>query len=486
MSKQWFDVDRAGLGKQAEQHGKGRLVGELVQNALDEAGVTQIDITLAPVPGRPLADLTVEDDSPEGFRDLAHAYTLFAESYKRANPEQRGQYNFGEKLVLAVCEQARISTTKGTVVFDPDVGRIEHPRQKRDRGSVFEGRIRLTREEYPQVCDYLRSLLLPDNVTVTFNGDQLLSRNPVCIFPVSLETPVADESGVMRLRVRKTQVSIYEPLPGEMPSLYEMGLPIVETGDRWHVSVEQKLPLNRDRDNVRPAYLQAVRVAVLNAAHDLLSEDDAVAPWCKLAGGDPRCSDQAIKHLIRLRFGDKVAAPDPSDLEAMKRFTSQGGTIVAGLSKGEWANVKRAGAAPPAGQICPTAKPYSSDPNAKLVDLVPPEQWTEAIKNIVAYARFLAEELMGVAISVSVVRTTNNFLACYGAGRLDFNLFRLGHKWFEQGATEDVDRLLIHEFGHQYSGDHLSEDYHDALCRLGARLKRLALEKPDAIRGFIK
>ena len=122
MTKQWFDVDKAGLGKQAEQQSKGRLIGELVQNALDEAGVTQIAVTLALVPGRPLADLTVEDDSPEGFRDLAHAYTLFAESYKRDNPEQRGQFNLGEKMVLAVCESASISTTKGTVVFDPDEG----------------------------------------------------------------------------------------------------------------------------------------------------------------------------------------------------------------------------------------------------------------------------------------------------------------------------------------------------------------------------
>jgi hypothetical protein len=80
MNKQWFDVDRIGLSKQAEEHGKGRLIGELVQNALDEAGVTQIAVTLSLVPGRPLADLAVEDDSPEGFRNLADAYTLFATS----------------------------------------------------------------------------------------------------------------------------------------------------------------------------------------------------------------------------------------------------------------------------------------------------------------------------------------------------------------------------------------------------------------------
>jgi hypothetical protein len=486
MNKQWFDVDRAGLGKQAEQHSKGRLIGELIQNALDEAGVTQIAVTLAPVPGRPLAELTVEDDSPEGFRDLAHAYTLFAESYKRGNPEQRGQFNLGEKMVLAVCERAYISTTKGTVVFDPDQGRTEKPRQKRDRGSVFQGRIRLTREEYPQVADYLRSLLLLEGVTVTFNGDRLLPRQPIRTFEASLETLVADEVGVMRPRVRKAQVGIFEPLPGETSGLYEMGLPVVETGDRWHVNVQQKVPLNRDRDNVKPAYLQAVRVAVVNATFDLLTtEDEATQGWVKLAGADPRISDDAIKHLVRLRFGEKVAAPDPSDTEAMKRFTAQGGTIVVGLSKGEWTNVRRSGAVPPAGQVCPTAKPYSADPNADPVNVIPEDKWTPGIKNIAEYARFLARELMDVNLIVSVVHTTNNFAAAYGAGRLDFNLLRLGHRWFEQGPTEDVDRLLIHEFGHETSGDHLSEEYHEALCRLGAGMKRLALEKPDELRQFV-
>ena len=180
-NNQWFSVDKQGLGRQAEEQGKGRLVGELIQNALDEAGVTRIDVTLAMVPGEGMADLSVEDDSAEGFADLTHAYTLFAPSAKRANPTQRGQFNLGEKLVLAVCEQASISTTKGTVVFDADQGRIEKP-ECRDRGSVFRGRIRMTPEEYTHVCDYLRSLLLPDGIIVTFNGDRLLPRQPIHAF----------------------------------------------------------------------------------------------------------------------------------------------------------------------------------------------------------------------------------------------------------------------------------------------------------------
>jgi hypothetical protein len=75
-------------------------------------------VSLTAVPGRPRTALSVEDDSPEGFRELAHAYTLFAESYEKGLPEKRGRFNLGEKLVLAMCEEATISTTTGAVHFD--------------------------------------------------------------------------------------------------------------------------------------------------------------------------------------------------------------------------------------------------------------------------------------------------------------------------------------------------------------------------------
>jgi len=481
MKKQWFDVDKSGLGRQAEEQGKGRLVGELIQNALDEAGVTKIDVSLALVPGEAHADLTVEDDSPEGFHDLTHAYTLFAPSNKRGNPEQRGQFNLGEKMVLAVCESARIATTKGTVIFDPEQGRIEKD-EKRDRGSVFQGRMKMTDQEYSHVCDYVRSLLLPDSIVVNFNGDQVLPRKPIHTFTASLETQIADDKGVMRPTTRKAQISLYEPLPGEAPALYEMGLPIVDTGDKWHVSVGQKVPLNKDRNNVPPRYLRTVRTLLLNEMHDRLDQDDANADWVRQAGSDPNCSEEAIKKVLYLRFGEKRAAFDPNDPEANKNWVAKGGTLVYGpmLNGQEWKNAKAAGAIQSAGKLCPTPKPYSQEKDAENVTVIPPERWTEGMKRIAGYAVFLGKELMDVPVTVTFVNTTNHFLACYGPGDLHFNLFRLGHKWFEQGITEEVDRLLIHEFGHQYSGDHLSEEYHDALCMLGAKLKKLAMEKPEA------
>ena len=64
-SNQWFSVSKEGLGRQAEEQGMGRLVGELIQNALDEPGVTQIAVTLSMVPGQEMADLTVSVDEAD-------------------------------------------------------------------------------------------------------------------------------------------------------------------------------------------------------------------------------------------------------------------------------------------------------------------------------------------------------------------------------------------------------------------------------------
>ena len=41
---------------------------------------SRVEITLTPIPDSPYARIVVRDDDPDGFSDLAHAYTLFAES----------------------------------------------------------------------------------------------------------------------------------------------------------------------------------------------------------------------------------------------------------------------------------------------------------------------------------------------------------------------------------------------------------------------
>ena len=80
----WFEVDKEGLGKLLERKGKKFIIYELVQNAWDQ-DITAVDINLTRVDGKRQAEVTVQDDDPAGFADLAHAYTMFAESQKKTD-----------------------------------------------------------------------------------------------------------------------------------------------------------------------------------------------------------------------------------------------------------------------------------------------------------------------------------------------------------------------------------------------------------------
>jgi hypothetical protein len=105
---------------------------------------------------------------------------------------------------------------------------------------------------------------------------------------------------------------------------------------------------------------------------------------------------------------------------------------------------------------------------------------------IADYAIALARRLMDKSIDVVIADQRDwNTLAAYGPmGTLYLNVGGLGKKWFEGGLAQKVDELLIHEFGHEYCEDHLASEYHEALCRLGAQMKRLACDCPEFFKTF--
>ncbi len=473
----WFDVDKKGLGKLVDGRSKVFVLYELLQNAWDQ-NVTEVTVTIS------AGDLghtfiEVEDDDPDGFTDLAHAYTLFAESGKKQNAQKRGRFNLGEKLVLALARDAEIQTTKGTIFFDSDGRRYKRP-AVRDRGSLIRVQIPMKSSQREELIEAAFRLICPAGVVTTINGRVLEKREPIARFQAVLPTVVADDDGVLRSSRRGTAVRVYEPEAGEVPTLFEMGIPVVETGDRYHVEVCQKVPLNMDRDNVTPAYLRAIRVEVLNATHGLLTEDDVTQTWVKEACSDERTNDAAIQKAVKLRFGDRAVIYDPSDAEANKLAVADGRPVVHGgsLSADEWSQVKRAGALQPAGVVTPSPKPYSA--GGTPLKFIDPSDWTPGMRRIVTFARAVAPYLVRSSITVNICREISwPFAATYGPGQLVFNLGRLGHEFFDDGVNEEVIDLLIHELGHHFSGDHLSSDYYDGLTKVGARMALLALSNPE-------
>ena len=506
MFKNWFDVDRKGLGKLIERRGGGdgwgsqgggkiALLLELIANALDANGVTRVEVILEPEPGVPHATIVVRDDSPGGFEDITHAWTLFAESNRKGDPNKRGRFDLGEKLVLALCVEASIISTKAAVMFDSR-GRSSM-KARRESGTEFMGIARITRAELAEITAGLKLILVPKGITLLINGAQFPSRTPLKTIDATLPTEISDGEGVLRRSTRKTTVSIYEPLPGETPMLYEMGIPVVETGDKWHVDVQQKVPLNMDRDNVTPAYLRDVRTYIVNAMHEQLGEDDANATFVNEALADEQATPEAVKKALDLKFTEKHAIRDPNDPEANNNLVAQGYTLINGsqLTKEQWDNVKKLPELTrprPSGQIAPTKKALFG-PGGKDT-WVPREKWTPAMRAVVAFSADVCRELTGARVEVSILSDiTESWAACYGSQGLVFNLGRLGHDFFDEcrlvnkdaplapvifHATDRLNQLLIHELGHDRAPNHLSEAYHEALCDLGAKLTRLALTKP--------
>lgn len=483
--RQWLETDLDGLAKTLARRGKGIIVAELLRNALDE-NVTRVDITLTPEPGAPFARLVVTDDSPDGFRNLAESYTLFGESYKKAHPEKAGRFNVGDKFVLAFCTSARITSTTGSVIFDEQGRRAG--RTKRERGTEFIGNVRLTRAEYDEVVKYVQTLIVPDEepVVVTFNGEVLQPRTAVSRFSGTLPTEVADEEGVLRRRERNTLVRVYEPREGETPMLYELGVPVVELDARWHVDIYQKVPLTLERDAVPPSYLRRLRAMLLNNMSTVLTAEDAQADWVREAAGAPEANASAVQTVMDLRFGNKRVAYDPSDPEANNIAVSRGYIVVSGgaLTGGEWRNAKAAGAILPAGQVTPSPKPY--DPDGDQLKLLPREKWTLGIIEFNRFAQRLGAAVTGRAVNVVMANDPQwPFAATYGpSGQLVVNVGRLGFKWFEhEGSAPDTwVELLTHEFAHQFASNHLSEDYHEAICRVAAAAVKLALERPEVFK----
>ena len=106
---------------------------------------------------------------------------------------------------------------------------------------------------------------------------------------------------------------------------------------------------------------------------------------------------------------------------------------------------------------------------------------TEKQKLVVDFTKKLARRIMGIDIEVEVYNIRNKFPAWYGDRVLSFNLKLLATDFFENFPNNltEILALIIHEFGHEYSGDHLSREYHKALCELGAKMVLLARDDSE-------
>ena len=464
----FVEVDKAGLAKVLARRGPEFAVFELLQNSFDERGVTRVDVVIERI-SHNWARLRVTDDAPNGFANLAHAYTLFAESYKKGDAELRGRYNMGDKLVVAICRRARITTTTGSVIWEGEE-RSSSKRQRTDNGSVFEGELPAPGDALEEMLAAVYAVLCPEHIRLTLNGEVVGRRLPLRIIEANLPTEIGEE---LRRTRRNTKLMVHQPRPGDPARIYEMGIPVVEIDCAWSVDVGQKVPLNMDRDNVTPAYLRELRTKVLNEMHTDLPDERAAEAWVSDALGSKDIKSEAVKAVIVARHGDKAVIADPSDREAEGISVTRGFQVVHGgsYSAEQWSNIKSAGAMLPAGQVNPGPKPFH--PDGAPLKTLDRSEWTDGHVDFESYVHRVSKALIGHRVSVVLANDPGwGFAGAYGSGRLTVNVIGKS-RWFERPLSEsfyEIDRLLIHELAHDRVSNHLNEEFYEECCKLGARL----------------
>ena len=115
------------------------------------------------------------------------------------------------------------------------------------------------------------------------------------------------------------------------------------------------------------------------------------------------------------------------------------------------------------------------------------------MKIIHDYSKALSWKLLGENLQVRFVNCRHfvgkRWAACFGnhfGCCLDFNIWVLGKEYFNKGITQSLNSLLIHEFAHNFCSNHADHDFHDACCKLGAKMVALSLENPKFFKDFNK
>jgi hypothetical protein len=463
---QWFEVSREGLRELQEGKPKHFIARELVQNAWDENSDTAVQAAW----NEGVVTLVVQDNSEEGFRDLAHAFTLFAPTYKRADPEKRGRFNLGEKQALAVCDYAKISTTKGTVIFNKE-GRQE-TNQKSRSGSIVEVSFKCNKAEFEEILAVIKSYRAPTKLKYTINGVEPKPSTPFRTVNVDLPTVIQIDNA-LRHSHRKTDVDILSVVGNG--TLYEMGIPVCAIDCDYSIDVQQKVPLTPDRESVTEAYISKLFAIVFNAVHDQLPEGSESRAWVRVAMEHPAIDKAAVQAWVKKIYGDKVVVANMRDKNSIDEAISKGYRVIYPneLSKATWDNIKDAGKES-GSTLVPSSSALFGQSITTLAKHVEP---TLDMAYVGVLAKKIAKRCLGLDIRVEFRSWDGNVSAQYSQGTITFNVGNLGKTWFSPPVSAKGLDLIIHELSHA-EGNHTEHSYHEAMTRMAGELIIIALNEP--------
>jgi len=471
-----FEIDVDGFRRIFARHGDKmyeRAAAEIIGNAWD-SGATEVEIALTDADDGTTV-LTVLDNGT-GFSDITQAYTLFGRSTSAANPEKRGRFCLGDKIAAVAFTNMHIKSGDKWVEFS-DGKRTGGEHYPPFIGTCVEATMPtgLASEAVKRV---IAMLIPPPGIRTFVGADVIEPPTKIGRQKAFLETVMMSDNGILKTDWRTTEVVIYRPKPGERACIYEMGIPVLATDDTFSVDVQQKIPMNAERDNVDFYFRMSIRAVALNCGWASMTPEEACEGWVNDALASNIVSKDAVNGVLTLRFGALRVREDATDPEATKKAMSMGYTVVPNstFSTNAWSQIIQHDGLRRAGEVMPTLRSFGAGGTPIIV--LPDSEWTDGMRQFASIARTVAEVIIGVP-NLKVVMTNDpawtRGLLAYGKGEaLHVNALKLGEEWFAHGFTRDQRVALIHELAHEAAADHLSAAFHHELCRIGAELSIMA------------
>ncbi len=472
-----FEIDTKGFKTQMSEMSLWRLVQEIISNSFDEKPVTEISCDITE---NKKGQIVVEiQDNGTGFRDEKDIYTLFKDSYKRVNKNQRGRYNLGEKQFFARAVSGWVKTGRSLIEFQEDTRRIsEIPEIKgANVHAVFD------LEEDETLSDTITSVQMvavPEGKTLKVNKEFVKPKTLVKKFTARLPTVIAlGANQKMVRRVEDTEVFLYEKESSEqLPTIYELGCTVQEIKQdlRWHVDIQQKIPQTTERSVISDSYLQTLYAEITTNTLDLIDKEICGANWINeaLKKTDTETSEQ----ILEKRYGTKKVVIESSDSTENERARDAGAYLIpqGTLDSAVVKNLKEQGT------IKYASKEYATSgwEHAERVEQ------TDGMKNFAEICIAVAKDVIKQDISIDFVTTKNtpeiadyskegSIMDLRSAHSLHWNVRACGGKKFFDKFTAKAVGILCHELSHDKYGNnngygHFSNEYIEEFGRVAGEV----------------
>lgn len=465
-----FDIDTEGFKVQMSEMEPYRLVQEIIANSFDEISVSDIDCNLTH-DGKFFV-MSIHDNG-KGFRSIKDVFTLFRNSYKRKNVQQRGRFNLGEKEVMAVAHDGFIRSRDWKVEFFENKRR-ETTRMEDNHGTTVEARFEWKESVIPQVTKELQKLIVPKNQTLEVNGTPVEKKEIARTVKGELWTIVEDQESLkMVRRLMLTKVDIYQKEDDEVAWIFEMGIPVQKLEKnlkvQWHVDVQQKIPLEIKRDVVSDSYLVDIYALLANKCYDLVPKEKAGAKWINRSM--VRIDAKPAKDLLKKQYGtDKLYIPSSVDSEANESVNKFGGQHILPntLDRDERNHLREL-------QVVKLATDdFASGLSKEYTEI----ELTETMIEYIKVVQRVAKDVIGKDIDVEVCDSDITHPAWFGFGTLTYNIRLLPRKRnFFDNFTEYAIGLLVHELSHdkvpaeqEYPMPHQSPEFLSEIERIAGRI----------------